>query len=48
MMRPNQNIHYFQTDEFENAMFQSYLSKLFKKETGWTYDRTAAMGNTGK
>ena len=24
-------------------MFQSYLSKLFKKETGWRYARTAAM-----
>ena len=31
-----------------NAMFQSYLSKLFIKETGPRYARTAAMGNTGK
>ena len=29
-------------------MFQSYLSQLFKKETGWRYARTAAMGNTGE
>ena len=34
------------TDNNGNAMFQSYLSKLFKKETGSRYARTAAMGNT--
>ena len=36
------------TDDNGNAMFQSYLSKQSKKETGWRYCRTAAMGNTGK
>ena len=35
------------TDNNGNAMLQSYLSKLFKKETGSRYARTAAMGNTG-
>ena len=37
-----------QTDDNRNAMFQSFLSKLFKNETGWRYCRTAAMGKTGK
>ena len=36
------------TDDNGNAMFKSYLSKLFKKGTGCRYARTAAMGNTGK
>ena len=29
-------------------MLQSFISKLFKKETGSRYSRTAAMGKTGK
>ena len=38
------------TDGNENAMLQSFLSKLFPKETCWSYARTAAtcMGKTGK
>ena len=35
-------------DDNGNAMFPSYLSKIFKEETGWRYCRTAAMGNMGK
>ena len=29
-------------------MLQSFLSKLFKKEIGWRYSRTVAMGKAGK
>ena len=42
------NKAYTRTYDNGNAMFQSYLSKLFIKETGPRYARTAAMGNTGK
>ena len=29
-------------------MLQSFVSKLFKKEIGWRYSRTAPMGKTGR
>ena len=35
-------------DDNGNAVSQSFLSKLFKKETGWRYSRTAARGENGK
>ena len=37
-----------ETDDKGNALFQSYLSKLFEKDIGWRYCRTAARGRTGK
>ena len=36
------------TDDNGNAMLKSCLSKLFKKEIGCRYSRTAAMGKTAK
>ena len=36
------------TDDNGNTMLRSFLSKLFKKETGWRYSRTVAMGKTEK
>ena len=32
--------------QWRNAMLQTFLSKLLKKQFGWRYARTAAMGKT--
>ena len=36
------------TDDNGNAMLESFLSKLFKKEIGGRYSRSAAVVKTGK
>ena len=49
-VRPGTAVWYHsrKTDDKGNAMLQSFLSKLFKKEIGWRYSRTAAMEKRGE